>query len=332
MGACRVNGALGAGLLRAWARPARRSRSCELSRAPDGQAIQGQPLGSGGRGEPVAVGVRRRPAEGAPDGGEPRTDLRLVPTETLVARQMDHPAGVDHVVGRVQDVGFAQPAASARCRADCWRRRPRRRTARAGSCARTGCPHPHTARTRRTVYRDSLTSITSPVAAAAACARSRSTSDTTSWHPLAQQTGQPPPHRADPLDEHRAADRSSNRKHVARVAAMPWNTPSAVPGAGSPDPPRSRDRPNTCGCRSPTTSMSAWPCSCRRPSRRCRPASRPGPRTAAASSAAHPNPEAAPGGPRAPPSLLRRQVGDGLLQRHRARQSQRISNASSAES
>ena len=46
---------------------------------------------------------------------------------------------------------------------------------------------------------------------------------------------------------------------MPRAARIPWKTPTAVLGAGSPEPPASRERPSTWAVPSPITSMSVWP-------------------------------------------------------------------------
>ena len=77
------------------------------------------------------VGVAVEVAERVADAGEIALELVLVPAVVLEADELDDAAGVDHVVGRVEDSGFAQSLGVARAR-------------------RAGCsPSPATMRQRR---------------------------------------------------------------------------------------------------------------------------------------------------------------------------------------
>ena len=71
-------------------------------------------LGRLGRGDAVGVRFREELAQRVADPGEPLLELRLAPAFVLEPDQLDDTAGVDDVVGRVEDAAVVQALCGSR--------------------------------------------------------------------------------------------------------------------------------------------------------------------------------------------------------------------------
>ena len=244
--------------------PAKPQRSRPGTRIPRSRPPRPSAARPAGRPQPQAGPLGRRPGEDAPGGVE---DLRRPWPGPARSRSrdlvcdLDHTAGVDHVVRRVEHAAVGQDllhagvgqlvvggAADHRAVSVARSRRPARRRARTARTRPAACgPGPR--RRRRCRPAGAWRVPRRP--------RPRDVGDHDLGAVVDQVVDQVPADLADAGDADPAAGQRRRAPLVLGAARMPWNTPNAVSTDESPAPPSRRDRPVTNRVSRATTSMSA---------------------------------------------------------------------------